>query len=152
TCRAAVSRPGWGGCSPQAWRARSDARAATAAGRRRSGMPAETYAAVARRRLAELRARSGTSYEENEVHEQNAVSGPADRITSFSSFSSYTNPPVEDPPRTIRFWPVDVRWASERGWLRVRDPFTGEWREIPARGAPRGWAGLASKSNRSERW
>jgi len=45
-------------------------------------------------------------------------------------------------------WPtikydLDVRYADEMGWLRVRDPFTGEWHEIEAKDAPFGWRKIA---------
>jgi hypothetical protein len=40
-------------------------------------------------------------------------------------------------------WPFRVVWAKERGWLEVEDPWTGDWFEIPARGAPHGWVRIA---------
>jgi hypothetical protein len=46
--------------------------------------------------------------------------------------------------QAIKYWPVDVCWARERGWLRVRDPFTGQWHEMLAKEAPSGWSRLAS--------
>lgn len=36
-------------------------------------------------------------------------------------------------------YPVTVRWAKERGWLRARDPFTGEWHELRSQDAPPSW-------------
>ena len=47
---------------------------------------------------------------------------------------------LETPPAPpVLRYPVAVRWASERGWLRVRDPFSGEWHEIRAADAPACW-------------
>src|SRR5216683_2853417 len=31
-------------------------------------------------------------------------------------------------------YPFEVRWAPERGWLLVRDCFTGEWLEVEQAG------------------
>jgi hypothetical protein len=42
------------------------------------------------------------------------------------------------------FWPPKVVWASEQGWLNVRDPW-GQWHSIRAKDAPSGWARLASR-------
>ena len=39
---------------------------------------------------------------------------------------------------------IAIRWARERGWLAVRDLW-GEWHEIPARDAPRGWVAAANR-------
>lgn len=35
--------------------------------------------------------------------------------------------------------PPTVTWASERGYLAVRDPHTGDWHQIPYREAPPVW-------------
>jgi hypothetical protein len=50
---------------------------------------------------------------------------------------------VEEQSRTDE-WPrirydIEVWYARELGWLRVRDPFTGEWHEIQAKDAPFSW-------------
>ncbi|MAG37626.1 MAG: hypothetical protein CL878_15435 [Dehalococcoidia bacterium] len=45
-------------------------------------------------------------------------------------------------------YPFSVRWTAERGWLRLRDPFTGEWHQIRAAHAPPHWAHWA----RQDRW
>lgn len=50
----------------------------------------------------------------------------------------------ETPVDRIRY-PLEVRWSSERGWLLVRDPFTGEWHQIEARQAPASWRREASE-------
>lgn len=44
---------------------------------------------------------------------------------------------------TSNHWPFRVVWARQRGWIEVEDPETGEWFEIPAQGAPRGWVKIA---------
>jgi hypothetical protein len=41
---------------------------------------------------------------------------------------------------------VLVRWAAERGWLAVWEPFDRRWLEIPVRGAPRGWGDQATRN------
>jgi len=48
------------------------------------------------------------------------------------------------------FWPPKVRWARERGWLRVQDPADGSWHEIYAKEAPSGYVRLA-QTDRAER-
>jgi len=40
-----------------------------------------------------------------------------------------------------------VVWASELGWLNVRDPW-GDWHSIPARDAPSGYVWLANEAKR----
>jgi hypothetical protein len=47
--------------------------------------------------------------------------------------------PAEPSRPSIPWRGVVTCWARERGWLAVRDPFTGEWHEIPAREAPPSW-------------
>ena len=44
------------------------------------------------------------------------------------------------------YWPPKILWAREKGWLAVRDPVSGEWFEILAKEAPRGWARLAQQA------
>src|SRR5688500_874398 len=39
----------------------------------------------------------------------------------------------------------DVRWARDRGWLAVRDPFTGEWHEVLVRECPPSWCDAARR-------
>ena len=41
--------------------------------------------------------------------------------------------------RLVTRRPITIEWTAVRGWLRVRDPFTGEWHEIAAKDAPRCW-------------
>lgn len=41
-------------------------------------------------------------------------------------------------PLVLRY-PVALRWSAEQGWLRARDPFTGEWHELRAADAPACW-------------
>jgi hypothetical protein len=48
----------------------------------------------------------------------------------------------------IRF-DMEIRWAREKGWLQVRDPFTGGWHEILAKEAPRGWTRAATRAKMS---
>jgi hypothetical protein len=36
-------------------------------------------------------------------------------------------------------YPVEIRWARERGWIRVRDAFSGEWHEVLADQVPPWW-------------
>jgi len=31
----------------------------------------------------------------------------------------------------------EVKWAQEKGWISMRDPFTGEWHNVPSKGLPR---------------
>lgn len=50
---------------------------------------------------------------------------------------------ITDFPLRARF-PLVIRWGRERGWLIVRDPFTGEWHEIRAADAPDGWRRIAT--------
>jgi hypothetical protein len=40
--------------------------------------------------------------------------------------------------REIRY-PVEIRWARERGWIQVRDAFTGQWHELLAEQVPPWW-------------
>lgn len=47
--------------------------------------------------------------------------------------------PAMQPTPSIPWRGVVTSWGRERGWLAVRDPFTGEWHEIPAREAPPSW-------------
>lgn len=49
--------------------------------------------------------------------------------------------------RNGHFWPPEVGWARELGWLRVRDPW-GKWHEILARDAPSGYVRLAREARR----
>lgn len=53
-----------------------------------------------------------------------------------ATLPSHAAPAVPSTP--IRY-ALALAWAEERGWLRVRDPFTGEWHEIAAKDAPRSW-------------
>lgn len=53
-------------------------------------------------------------------------------------------PPIYRDAGTSNFWPPKVVWASEQGWLNVRDPW-GQWHSIRAKEAPSGWARLASR-------
>src|SRR5919198_567597 len=46
--------------------------------------------------------------------------------------------PNEAAPQTAQF-PFAVRWSRERGWLEVRDSFTGAWHEVPAEQCPPHW-------------
>jgi len=53
-------------------------------------------------------------------------------------------PYAVDEQRATDEWPkihhdIEVWYARELGWLRVRDPFTGEWHEIQAKDAPFEW-------------
>jgi len=41
-------------------------------------------------------------------------------------------------PLEVRY-PVEIRWARERGWICVRDAFTGEWHEVLADQVPPWW-------------
>jgi hypothetical protein len=50
----------------------------------------------------------------------------------------------------MKYWPVRVVWARERGWLEVRDPWDGTWFQIQAKGAPSGWVQQAM-NNRDPR-
>lgn len=44
----------------------------------------------------------------------------------------------------------EVRWAPTRGWLLVRDCFTGEWLEVAKDDVPPRWKGWATA--RKKRW
>lgn len=44
-----------------------------------------------------------------------------------------------------------IRWSREMGWLLVQDPVDGTWFSIPAKGAPRGWAQIASEAKAAAR-
>jgi len=43
------------------------------------------------------------------------------------------------------WWPPRIEWAQEMGWLRVRCPWTGQWFEVAAKEAPRGWPRIAQE-------
>jgi hypothetical protein len=36
-------------------------------------------------------------------------------------------------------YPVEIRWARERGWILVRDAFTGQWHQVLADQVPPWW-------------
>jgi phage/plasmid primase-like uncharacterized protein len=46
---------------------------------------------------------------------------------------------VNDEPQ----FTFEVRWARDRGWLEVRDVWSGEWHQVLARVCPAGWRDLA---------
>lgn len=48
---------------------------------------------------------------------------------------------TDRPP--IQRYPFDVRYAAEKGWLAIRDPFTGEWHEVQAKEVPFTWRAVA---------
>jgi hypothetical protein len=60
---------------------------------------------------------------------------PIDSIPSIDPILSNSGIYEPDPA----WWPPRVVWANQRGWLNVRDPWTGEWFQIPAREAPTGY-------------
>lgn len=33
--------------------------------------------------------------------------------------------------------PFEVKWSHEKGWVSIRDPFSGEWHNVPSKGLPR---------------
>jgi hypothetical protein len=41
-------------------------------------------------------------------------------------------------------WPYRVVWAREFGWVRIEDPFTGEWHEVRKDDALPLWKRLAA--------
>lgn len=43
-------------------------------------------------------------------------------------------------------FPPQIKWGRERGWLVVQDPVDGTWFSIPAKGAPSGWARIATET------
>jgi hypothetical protein len=49
-------------------------------------------------------------------------------------------------------YPFDVRWAQERGWLKVRDPFDGKWHEVRARDCPLHWVSMARAEKEQRQW
>lgn len=48
-------------------------------------------------------------------------------------------------------FPPEIKWSREMGWLLVRDPVDGTWFSIPAKGAPRGWAQIATEAKAAAR-
>jgi hypothetical protein len=44
---------------------------------------------------------------------------------------------VDAPPEIL--YQVVIRWARERGWIQVRDAFTGEFHEVHQDQCPRWW-------------
>jgi hypothetical protein len=48
-------------------------------------------------------------------------------------------PLVAQPPVPEQRYPFEVRWGRERGWLRLRDCFRGEWLEVLASECPTWW-------------
>lgn len=48
-------------------------------------------------------------------------------------------------------YPLEVRWAAERGWLQVRDCHTGAWHEVPARECPPSWLDAARRARNADR-
>ena len=36
-------------------------------------------------------------------------------------------------------YPVEIRWARERGWILVRDAFSGQWHQVLADQVPPWW-------------
>jgi hypothetical protein len=70
----------------------------------------------------------------DEVTRKLAKAGVMQEVTPYAA---------EEQARTDE-WPrirydLEVWYAREMGWLRVRDPFTGEWHEIPSKEAPYSW-------------
>lgn len=57
--------------------------------------------------------------------------------------------PISRKPAPDPLFPPRVRWSQYRGYLNVRDPFTGEWHCIAAREAPTGYAALATAAKYS---
>jgi hypothetical protein len=55
---------------------------------------------------------------------------------------SQTPTPIR-PDQGARY-PATIRWARAKGWLLIRDAFTGEWHEIQATDAPDHWRQIAS--------
>ena len=43
-------------------------------------------------------------------------------------------------------FPFEVRWGRERGWLQVRDCFTGEWHQVLATQCPEWWRDQAFRA------
>jgi hypothetical protein len=87
---------------------------------------------------------------------QNAVPlKPQNRERNF--FDEPDDPPKNSVPGlhplrgTEFFWPPQVRWARERGWLRVQDPSDGAWHEIWAKEAPTGYVRLANAAREERR-
>ena len=48
-------------------------------------------------------------------------------------------------------YPFAVYWASEKGWLLVRDVFNGSWHQVQARHCPRSWAHSATARKKQQR-
>jgi len=46
---------------------------------------------------------------------------------------------------------VNVRWAREKGWLQVWDPFDRTWLEVFSRDCPASWRDQAT-ARRREQW
>jgi hypothetical protein len=62
---------------------------------------------------------------------------------------------IEEAPQRAAEPPVDeqrfsfaVRWGRERGWLQVRDAFSGEWLEVLATACPPWWREEAFRAKR----
>jgi hypothetical protein len=51
----------------------------------------------------------------------------------------------------MQHWPFRIVWSRQMGWIEVEDPWTGEWFEIPAKGAPRGWVQVAVEAQKPKR-
>lgn len=48
---------------------------------------------------------------------------------------------TDEPPR--QKFAMDFRYGQEKGTLDIRDPFTGEWHNIPSKDAPFTWRSIA---------
>lgn len=57
--------------------------------------------------------------------------------------------PPPEPASPIRYT-VIIRWAQKRGWLEVRDPFTGAWLGVRAKDAPSSWWEAPRQGRRSD--
>jgi hypothetical protein len=55
---------------------------------------------------------------------------------------------VAEPPTEEQRFKFAVRWGRERGWLQVRDVFSGEWLEVLASECPPWWRDEAFKAKR----
>jgi hypothetical protein len=49
-----------------------------------------------------------------------------------------THPTTEPAQLEIRY-AMEIRWARERGWIQIRDAFTGQWHELLADQVPPWW-------------
>ncbi len=71
--------------------------------------------------------------------------GPTDEPTDVPDLARWADalssatPPLPVPPLPPARFRMDIRWGRQKGDLSVRDPFTGEWHDVPADACPDWW-------------